>query len=642
MSRLIKRLFRLHAPTLLIEDEYDDLLHSLGSLVDQQEKDRVMLEHSMHVMSDELQEINEQLRQQLAEQKVTQRQLKESLAKQQTLLDNTPEAIFHFAADNASISRNKSADDLLDRYPILAANLIPKDEQGWLQLFNSEPQRNEKIEEIFSDNLSSLKGIHETEDGCHFEYDAHNITIEGRNEGRILRIREITNFIKNQKQLEFQAYHDTLTLLPNRAYVRSSLSRFIQKADKTSRIAVLTIDIDDFKKINDTAGHIFGDRFLVRISDKLNSIIGKKDVLGRVGGDEFLVVMSDVKSQRQIISLHKEILKIFEEPFEFGETAFRISCSIGISLFSQDDSTADGLIQKSNLAMQKAKSMGKNTFHYYDHSLERIAHHRVEMELRLAEAIKNDELCLYFQPKVNLNTGNIVGAEALIRWIPREGQQIFPDQFIPLAEENGMIKEITRWVLDRACRYLVAWQDTELADIPVSINVSALDLADKEFSHLVGKTVKKYGLSPKLIEFELTESALYKDADLAKIIVQELRTQGFRLALDDFGTGFSSLSYLQELEVDILKIDKSFVQGMTDEPKRYSIVKSIIDVGTNLGLSVVSEGVETEIERSTLFELGNTIGQGYLFSRPVPESELIDFVAGKNSLTNENRITSEM
>ena len=628
MSRLIHRLFRIHAPQLLKDEEAAPLINALNTLIDQQEKDRLLLESSMTVMSDELQEINEQLKTQLNQQKTTQQQLKRTLAQQKALLDTTPEAVFHFSAENTLVSSNRAGRELLERYPVLAGNSIPNTEEDWLRLFNDALHPMDKVTEIFSKD-EAISGRHETKDGCHFEYNAHSVTLDGKYDGRVICIREITNFIKNQKQLEFQAHHDTLTLLPNRLFLVSSLRQSIQKASARTRIAVMTIDIDDFKKINDTAGHLQGDRFLVRIADQLNSIISDKDVLGRVGGDEFLIVINNVQSQRELISIHKKIIKIFENPFQFGENAYRITCSIGISLYSQDDTTADRLIQKSNLAMQKAKSVGKNTFHYFDSSLERIAHHRVDMELKLADAIKNDELSIHFQPKVDLINDQVVGAEALIRWTPENQPQIYPDQFIPIAEENGMIRDITRWVIDRSCRYLVDWRGTVLEDLPISINVSALDLIDQSFATQVNQIINSYSISPELIEFELTESALYKDAELAKSIIHQLRQRGFKLALDDFGTGFSSLSYLQELEVDTLKIDKSFVQGMNEEPKRYSIVKSIIEVGLNLGLTVISEGVETETERDTLCKLGNKIGQGYLFSKPITADKLCQFVEDK-------------
>ena len=283
------------------------------------------------------------------------------------------------------------------------------------------------------------------------------------------------------------------------------------------------------------------------------------------------------------------------------------------------------------MAMYQAKKLGKNTFHYFDESLERIALHRVKLESELRNAIKENEFQLYFQPKVSLLTEQIEGVEALIRWQKNHGEIIYPDRFIPLAEDMGLITDISLWVVRETCETLNRWNSPALENISISINLSAIDFANDDFIDEAIKIIQSYSIDPKRIEIELTETVLFENTHKINKAISKLKEKDIKISIDDFGTGYSSFSYLQSLHIDYLKIDKSFVMGLKDKPKSLAIVKSIIDIGSNLGLAVIAEGIETRYELNQLMISGCHMGQGYLFSKPLNEAQIIDYILTNNS-----------
>jgi diguanylate cyclase (GGDEF)-like protein len=445
------------------------------------------------------------------------------------------------------------------------------------------------------------------------------------NDALRLRITEIQN---NQDLLKHQAYHDSLTALPNRINIMNTIQHALALAKRhQQKCAILFIDLDDFKKINDTAGHSEGDRFLIEVSKRLQSILRESDTLGRLGGDEFIIILENIASNTQITKIYNRALKSLSTPFIADGNPYVVSCSIGISNFPQDGKTAEELIRKADLAMYQAKKLGKNRFHYFDESLERLAIHRVKTEESLREAIKNNEFVLYYQPKIqiNLQQEKLVGVEALIRWKKEDGSLVYPDNFIPIAEKCGLIKSLTKWVITEACKQLKLWKSTNLANIPISVNISAIDIADHRFVESTLSILETYDTPGHLINLELTESVFFDDINTVNFKLEELHRNNITISLDDFGTGYSSLSYIQELQIDFLKIDKSFIFGMSKNKKSLAIVKSIIDMGNNLGLTVIAEGVETLEDKETLIKANCHIAQGYLYSRPIEASKLEEF-----------------
>ena len=442
------------------------------------------------------------------------------------------------------------------------------------------------------------------------------------NDALRLRITEIQN---NQDLLKHQAYHDGLTALPNRINIMNTIQHALALAKRhQQKCAILFIDLDDFKKINDTAGHSEGDRFLIEVSKRLQSILRESDTLGRLGGDEFIIILENISSGSQISKVYNRALKTLSTPFIIDGSPYVVSCSIGISHFPEDGKTAEELIRKADLAMYQAKKLGKNRFHYFDESLERLAIHRVKTEECLREAIKNNEFVLYYQPKIQINQPQekLVGVEALIRWEKDDGSLVYPDHFIPIAEKCGLIKSLTKWVITEACKQLKQWKNTSLANIPISVNISAIDIADHSFVESTLSILETYDTPGHLINLELTESVFFDDINTVNVKLKELHRNKITISLDDFGTGYSSLSYIQELQIDFLKIDKSFIFGMSKNKKSLAIVKSIIDMGNNLGLTVIAEGVETLEDKEILIKANCNIAQGYLYSRPIEASKL--------------------
>lgn len=627
-NKLLSRLFRRHAPEYFEDEALQPLITILSDVLDQQDADRLMLERTMQLMSGELNEINSELSNRLDESKIAKKQLEETLVKQQALLNATPEAVFRFHANGILDYHNRAASKIYSR---ISDMFIYAERPRALRNILKYTKRPQEIiwalKSIRADPRVHLHGFIETITGEHFEYTSLPEILNEQYMGRVLCLHDVTGIRKNQELLKHQAFHDVLTNLPNRLLLLETLEHAIELAHLHEQyIAVLFIDLDDFKKINDTAGHQEGDNFLIDISKKIKSVLREGDILGRLGGDEFLIILEGIDSQRQIIKIHDRILKLFAKPFLIKNSEYNVTCSIGISFYPQDDETAHGLIRKADMAMYQAKNSGKNTYHYFDDSLERIALHRVSMESKLNQAIKENQFTLCFQPKLSLLTGRIVGVEALIRWILPDGEVIYPDEFISIAEETGLIKDLTLWVLKTACITINSWKDSTLQTLSVSINISAIDFLDPNFLKNVTAILIDAEVDPRSIEFELTESVFFSDIANAKKIINTLKSMNIRVSIDDFGTGYSSLSYLHELDIDYIKIDKSFVIDLDTQPRALAIVKSIIDVGVNLGVEVVAEGVESQEVASCLSELGCHIGQGYYYSRPISGSDLIEYV----------------
>lgn len=628
MHKLLSRLIRRNLSDGYDQQEFQKLFDEISLALAAQDDERLMLERSVMLVSDELNEINKELRQKLVENKGNQQQLEEALVKQKALLDATPEAIFSFKSSGQLDQINRSACEIFDLDEAFFENYSPKEALKLFadKLLNPKAFLSE-IHRIKKDNTLELHGFMATRDGRHFEYVSHPEIMDDVYIGRVWCYRDITDIRKNQALLQHHAYHDSLTDLPNRNLLIETLESFIRKAKVTKKeVAVVFIDLDDFKKINDTSGHEEGDRCLIEVSHRLKKAVGKNDILGRLGGDEFLLIMDHVEDKKRISDVSERILSLFGKFFKVGDLTYSLSASIGISFYPQDGSTPEELIRKSDMAMYKAKQKGKNTYYFYDHSIELQALHRVSIEHQLREAIKSKELVLYYQPKVCLLTGNIQGLEALIRWFLPNGDVMYPDSFIAIAESTGLIRNITQWVLETVCEKMIAWKGSALENTPVSINITAIDFSDREFLDSVFKTIDHYKIDPSLLEFELTESVFFDDIKWVKNTISKLKARSIRLSIDDFGTGYSSFGYLQDLDIDYLKIDRSFVQGLHHSARSLSIVKSIIDIGTNLDLEVIAEGVEGEKELECLLKAGCHYGQGYYFSKPVSEAAILDYI----------------
>jgi diguanylate cyclase (GGDEF)-like protein/PAS domain S-box-containing protein len=485
------------------------------------------------------------------------------------------------------------------------------------KLVDGNCKRERKTIEIEIKRLDGLNSI--------VEVSAMPIIYEGRQATQIVG-RDITERKKAEKTIKTMAFHDSLTELPNRNKFSSTLNEIItQKKEK--ELAIFFLDLDRFKQINDTKGHSVGDLLLKKVAEYLQQAVGNNGMVSRYGGDEFIILANNMDKQRASL-LAQKILDQFSEVIELERNTYFITPSIGISLYPLDGSDVESLIQKADSAMYQAKENGKNNFQFFSCELANLALRKVELENDLRKALEKKSLQLYYQPQINLETGKMVGVEALLRWKHPKYGDISPAEFIPLAEESGLIVSIGKWVLKTACEQNKAWQNAGFDLIPIAVNISVRQFQDEHFVDMVLCILNSTKLDPAYLELEITESILQNINESTKILNQ-LKEHGIGFSIDDFGTGYSSLSYLRHLPLDKIKIDKSFLDHIDGDSHQRTMVKTIIDMGHNLGFTVVAEGIEKLEQVNILKEYACQIGQGYYFSKPLIGEKMNTFLKEK-------------
>jgi diguanylate cyclase (GGDEF)-like protein len=424
-------------------------------------------------------------------------------------------------------------------------------------------------------------------------------------------------------ELDYLAHHDVLTGLPNRLLFRDRLSKAIELARRQNeRLAVLFMDLDKFKYINDSLGHGVGDDLLKSVARRLESCMRRSDTVSRQGGDEFILLLSHIAQPEDAAVTAGKILAALAPPHLIDQQELHISASIGISIYPEDGTDAEALTKSADTAMYNAKENGRDNYKFFEQEMNARAIHRQSIEASLRRALACGEFVLHYQPKIDLQSHMIVGVEALIRWQHPKLGLVPPLQFLPIAEDCGLILPIGRWVLREACLQAHAWRQAGLPPIAIAVNTSALEFRDKNFLENTRATLGDTGLEPHYLEFELTESVLMQDGEFTNSMLRALTDLGVKLAIDDFGTGYSSLSYLRRFPIDALKIDRSFVNGVTSSPDDAAIVSAVIGMGKSLKLRVVAEGVETPEQCEFLLAQHCDEGQGYYFSRPVAAKDI--------------------
>jgi diguanylate cyclase (GGDEF)-like protein/PAS domain S-box-containing protein len=435
---------------------------------------------------------------------------------------------------------------------------------------------------------------------------------------------DITGIKESESRLVHIAHHDPLTDLPNRLLAMQRLTHAIQVARRKKRTgAVLFLDLDRFKNVNDSLGHPAGDELLLAVTRRLGDRLRESDTLARLGGDEFLVLVEDIEDSNAAAALAQLLLEQFDAPFALtGGHEVYIGTSIGISVFPDDGEEADEVVKNADAALYRAKEDGRGIYRFYTAALTDKANERLSLERRLRRAIERDEFLLHYQPLVRIKDRRIIGFEALVRWQEPGNGLVPPGKFIPLAEETGIILPLGDWVLREACRQMKIWRDAghDLGTIAVNLSPRQFHLPD--IDSIVGDILRETDLSPHLLELELTESALIEQGVGAETRLAALRKLGARVAIDDFGTGYSSLAYLKRFPISKLKIDQSFVRDISTDPADREITSAIIGLARNLHLESIAEGVETEAQLAYLDDQGCEFAQGYLFSRPLPASEI--------------------
>lgn len=429
-------------------------------------------------------------------------------------------------------------------------------------------------------------------------------------------------------EMSYLAQHDFLTNLPNRVLLNDRIAQAITLATREgTQLAILFLDLDNFKHINDSLGHETGDKLLQSVTKRISASVRSSDTVSRQGGDEFVILLQEGKNGEDAARTADKILAVMNEPHSINKSELNISTSIGISVYPADGLDAEALIKSADTAMYHAKAKGRNNYQFFKEAMNTRAVERQLIESKLRLALENKEFVLHYQPKVNLSTGKITGAEALLRWLHADWGEVAPQKFVPIAEDSGLIVPIGRWVLRQACLQAKRWKDAGLPDIAIAVNISAQEFHQNNFVTSVGDILSMTQLDPECLELEITESALMRDAQASTAILQELKNIGVKLAVDDFGTGYSSLSYLKKFPIDVLKIDQSFVKDITSVDDSGIIVSAVIGMGNNLKLRVVAEGIENQMQLAFLKARNCEEGQGYLFSRPLIAEEFATLLA---------------
>lgn len=424
------------------------------------------------------------------------------------------------------------------------------------------------------------------------------------------------------KQLHHRANYDALTKLPNRHLLMEKLGEVMESSRRNAlKTALLLIDIDRFKIINDSLGHHVGDELLQQVGLRLSATLRNIDCLARLGGDEFVILLGNINGAEDAEFLARKIMAEFSHPFELKNHHLHVTASIGISLYPDNAEDAAGLLKRADISMYRSKSSGMNSYLFYDPSIDQ-SDARLMLESRLRNAVANNELYMVYQPQIRLSDNKVCGFEALMRWRNPEAGEVYPAEFVPIAEEMGIINQLSKWALTTVCRQYAEWRGRGLHPHKVAVNISATDLLMVDFIQHVEKCILEYRMDPGCLQLEITEDVFLDRAEQIIETLQKLKALGVAIAIDDFGTGYSSLSYLQDFPIDLLKLDGSFIRNISSSEKSRGIVASAISLAHGLGLQIIAECVDTDLQRKFLHAQGCDMVQGFYFSEPVPAEDL--------------------
>src|SRR5688572_7226082 len=450
---------------------------------------------------------------------------------------------------------------------------------------------------------------------------------------RLLREQERERAAQEER-IRYQAYHDSLTGLPNRASFAEHLDEAMRRAKRAGwPLALLFLDLDNFKRVNDSLGHDAGDRLLRVAAERIRRAVREADMLFRMGGDEFTVLLEDVRGPEEAAMVATSVLVTIAEPLQIQHHEIAVTSSVGSALYPRDDVVGERLLKAADTAMYRAKELGRNRYAFFAREMNERVETQMMVEAALRRALKNEEFVLYFQPRVSAATGRATGAEALLRWKHPEWGLVEPARFVPLLEETGLIVPVGAWVLAEACRAARAWQSAGLPPLRVSVNLSSRQFRSEALCDAVSEALRSSGLAPQLLELELTESLLIDNVEHAMGVMGQLKAIGTVISIDDFGTGYSSLGYLKRFPIDSLKIDRSFVRDIATSPKDAAIVKAISALARSLGIGLIAEGVEEPWQVEFLRGRYCTELQGFFFSRPLPEEALVEALRRSYPLT---------
>ena len=485
---------------------------------------------------------------------------------------------------------------------------------------------NAMLDHVFEDRAFAGEATARRKDGTEFELDVQVTPVEdgGQLSHWVAFVRDVTESRHQMVALRYQAMHDSLTDLPNRVMLFDALEKAIVAArERNNSVALLLMDLDRFKEVNDTFGHAFGDLLLKQVAYRLRNQLGGEDTVSRLGGDEFAIILPDPMDSSRVANTARRILNTLEQPFVIEGQVLEVGASIGIAVYPNHGSDVRTLLRRADVAMYSAKqSQSGYTFHRDD---QERSPDQLALVVEMRSAIERNEFELHYQPKLHLRTGLMTRVEVLIRWRHPTRGLLSPALFIPIAERTGLIKNLTDWIFDRALQQCRAWLDVG-APVHLAINVSTKSLQEQAFPARVNSLLEKWGVDPRFLKIEITESSIMADPAHALAILSLLQSIGVRLSMDDFGTGYSSLTHIRQLPIDEIKVDQSFVMGMTANEADAAIVRTMIDLGHNLGKQVCAEGVENVETWQMLADLGCDLAQGFWISKPLPADDLMQWL----------------
>lgn len=572
---------------------------------------------------------NEQLHQEIQEKLVAQEALSEQRAYFAQLFENSPLAILLINTDGQIVDVNKGFENLF--------KIRVEDVKGQYNKHITVPEDLIAEHEILHKNILTGKTIHKetyrqdkSETLIPVSILGYPVRIEGKIVGLFIIYTDISERKEFEAQLKHQAFHDSLTGIPNRVLLLERLERALERSRRRDdyMFAVLLVDLDRFKSVNDSLGHLAGDTLLRKIAAQIKECIRTTDTVARLGGDEFAVLVEEYKDDDEVYAIARRIHSIAESHYIIEKNEVRSSASIGIVLDTSKYQKADDILRDADIAMYHAKESGKARYETFNKTMHKAALERLRMENELRKAIHNDNLVLYYQPILSIETHELIGFEALVRWVHPVRGIINPDKFIPIAEETGLIIPLGHIVIKEACRQLSEWQQKypKVENLTMSVNISVKQFLQADLIDFIIETIHENNLNPNSLKVEITESLLMKKAKSMIDKLTMLKDLGIKVVLDDFGTGYSSLSYIQQFPIDNIKIDRSFIKRLDSEDESAEIVKTIISLSKNLGIDVVAEGVERvgQLDRLKLLKCDSV--QGYYFSRPVDKYKALEFI----------------
>jgi diguanylate cyclase (GGDEF)-like protein len=577
------------------------------------------------VLENRIQERTDQLNHEIAERQRIQQELEKSLALQWATLESTADGILVVDIQGNIAGFNQK---FLQMWRIPESLISSRNYRAAFKVAMKGLENSKHflatVKELYLNPDMSIYDAISFKDGRILERYSQPQRLEGEIVGRVWSFRDVTAHKLAEATIHYQALHDLLTNLPNRVLFNERLAESLKQAHQTgSQLAVCFLDLDRFKTINDTLGHAVGDQLLQSVTQRLRKCLRIDDTLARWGGDEFTLLLPGIQDTQDVAQIQEHILAAFKPAFDIENHQLHISASIGIAVYPMHGEDAETLIKHADAALYRVKSQGRNHYQFYHSAITSQAAELLILENNLHQALERQEFEVYYQPQVNISTGEITKIEALLRWQNSELGLIPPEKFIPIAEETGLIISIGEWVLRTACAQTKAWQDAlEMPSLSVAVNLSGRQFQQSNLVSIVQQTLSETQLSYHCLELEITESIAMQNVNLTQTILQDLHSMGVSISIDDFGTGYSSLSYLKSFPIHCLKIDKSFVRDLRYDNHDAAITTAIIALAHGLNLAVVAEGVETEEQRNLLQILDCELMQGYFFSRPLSTENL--------------------